>query len=308
MNKRLKGLAMVGSSLQAARSSMTRSALPADRHVDIRRVPLTHMHADPDQPRRSFDEAAITTLADSIKSVGLLQPPLLRPHPTEHGHWYIRAGERRWRAMAQLGWTETDAICLAEEYDKAEIALIENLQRVDLTPFEISDGIIRLLETQQMEQKDLAAILGSSRSDVSRYVALRKIIPEIRDGAVGAELARGTLFELASLSADQQQALWQERERTPLTILSIRAAKTAGGATGPGAIPAPAPASAPARPAPALKGEGQGEPKPLRVKGWRAFQDRVAQHQASGKPLSAAEKQAVKDLIGSLRELLGEGA
>lgn len=299
MNKRLKGLAMVGSSLQAARSSMTRSALPADRHVDIRRVPLTHMHADPNQPRRIFDDAAIAALADSIKSVGLLQPPLLRPHPDDPGHWYIRAGERRWRAMAQLGWTETDAICLAEEYDKAEIALIENLQRVDLTPFEISDGIIRLLETQQMEQKDLATILGSSRSDISRYVALRKIIPEIREGADAVGLARGTLFELASLTAAQQQALWQERERTPLTILSIRAAKAGEGATGQGAMEPRVAASA--RPA------GQGEPKPLRIKGWLAFQDRVRQHRASGKSLSTAEKQAVKDLIGSLQRLLGEG-
>lgn len=297
-SKRLKGLAMVGSSLQAARNAMTRSALPADRHVDIRRVPLSHMHPDPDQPRRSFDEASIAALADSIAAVGLLQPPLLRPHPDEHGHWYIRAGERRWRAMARLGWTETDAICLAEEHDKAEIALIENLQRVDLTPFETSDGIIRLLETRQMEQKDLAAILGCSRSDISRYVALRKIIPEIRDGADGADLARGTLFELATLPADRQRALWQQRDRVPLTIPAIRAAK--------GGTPDGTGDAAPMAARPAAAAAGQAAPKPLRAKGWQAFQERVAQHQASGKPLGPQERQAVQNLIDSLQALLGQ--
>ena len=147
------------------------------------------------QPRRQFDEDALAELAESVRTKGMLQPILVRPHPEEVGMYEIIAGERRWRA-AQRALLHEVPILVRDFTDQeaAEVALVENLQRMDLSPLEEAEGYDRLLREFKHTQEELARALGKSRSHVTnmlRLLTLPESVQELmEDGKLTAGHAR----------------------------------------------------------------------------------------------------------------------
>ena len=144
----------------------------------LREIPVEWINVGPWQPRRRFDRQALDDLATSIRKNGIVQPILLRPHPDYKSRFQLVAGERRWRA-AQLAKThEVPAIIrdlnTAECY---EIALVENIQRIDLSVIEEAQGYQKLLDTNRYTQEQLSVIIGKSRSHIANILRLL-LLPE----------------------------------------------------------------------------------------------------------------------------------
>ena len=122
-------------------------------------IPITDLVPDPDQPRKVIDPEALTELVTSIEKFGIIQPILFR-HAQDR--LYIVAGERRYQAARQIGITTLPAIYIEGNY--AEISLIENLQRQDLTCVEEAEALERLMKEQNLTQEQLGGIVGKARS------------------------------------------------------------------------------------------------------------------------------------------------
>lgn len=142
-----------------------------------------------DQPRKQFDREALAELADSISVHGVLQPILVREGSL--GMYEIIAGERRWRAAKQAGLSEIPALVIeADELKAAEVALIENIQREDLDPFEEASAYVELMQTHGMTQEEVAAKLGKRRSTVTNTIRLldlpEEVVKLIREGRMSA--------------------------------------------------------------------------------------------------------------------------
>lgn len=158
-------------------------------------LPIASIVTNPDQPRKSFDETQLSELSDSIKQNGVLQPILVR----KKGDMYeIVAGERRYQASKLAGLKEIPAI--VRDIDDAEVfqlALIENLQRSDLTPIEEARGYRQLLDTKGLTQEGLAKILSKSRSTIANTLRLMDLPQEVQDmmeeGQITAGHARAIL-------------------------------------------------------------------------------------------------------------------
>ena len=152
---------------------------------------LSDMEPNRQQPRKAFAEEAIAALADSIRQYGMLQPILVRPY---QGTYQIVAGERRWRAARMLGLDEVPVIIKEiSDGEAMEIALIENLQRENLTPMEEANGYRQLMEQYGMTQEAVAKTVGRSRSAVANALRLLQLPEEIQmlleSGAISAGIA-----------------------------------------------------------------------------------------------------------------------
>jgi len=150
------------------------------------------------QPRRIFDEDELTALALSIREKGLLQPILVRPHAHDYGRYEIIAGERRWRAAQKAGMHEIPALVRPlSDRDALEVALVENIQREDLSPLEEAEGYQRLLEEFDHTQEALAQVLGRSRSHIANMIRLLSLPAPVKkmvdDGSLSAGHARAIL-------------------------------------------------------------------------------------------------------------------
>lgn len=157
---------------------------------------LAELEPNREQPRKNFDEAAISALADSIREHGVLQPLLVRP--LAMGGYQIVAGERRWRAARMVGLDEVPVIIKdMTELEAAQIALIENLQRENLNPLEEALGFRRLQDDFGMKQEDIAKTVGRSRSAVANSIRLLRLPEEVQtllaDGSITTGHARALL-------------------------------------------------------------------------------------------------------------------
>ena len=131
----------------------------------------------PWQPRRNFDSDELKELAVSIKSRGLLQPVIVRPHPDRKSKFQLIAGERRWRASQMAALHEIPAIISNfEDKEATELSLIENIQRRDLSVIEEAEGYQVLLEKHGYSQQELADIVGKSRSVSYTHLTLPTIL------------------------------------------------------------------------------------------------------------------------------------
>lgn len=163
-----------------------------------RELPIAYLKRNRDQPRRAFDEDALGELADSIKTRGMLQPILVRPMGRDN--YQIVAGERRWRA-AQKAKLHNVPVIIRELTDEetAEIALIENVQRVDLNPIEEARAYHRLADQFGRKQEDIAKAVGKSRSHVANIMRLLSL-PDAGLKALGAgEISMGHARALLAL-------------------------------------------------------------------------------------------------------------
>jgi len=150
------------------------------------------------QPRTTFEEEAIEGLANSIREKGVLQPILVRPHPERQGKYEIIAGERRWQASQKAQLHEVPVIIKEmDDRDAAEIALVENLQRQDLSALEEAEGYDRLMAEFNHTQEALSKALGKSRSHVANMMRLLSLPSEVKsfleDGLLSTGHARALL-------------------------------------------------------------------------------------------------------------------
>ncbi len=159
-----------------------------------RKAPIENLVANPRNPRRSFTEAELEELTESIKERGIIQPIVVRQLANEK-NFEIIAGERRWRAAQRAGLHEVPiAIVDATDIQSLEFAIIENVQRADLNPIEEAAGYVALMEQCNHTQEQVAQIVGKSRPYVANLVRLLKL-PEpvkkmVRDGKLSAGHAR----------------------------------------------------------------------------------------------------------------------
>jgi ParB family chromosome partitioning protein len=161
-------------------------------------LPVDLIEANPFQPRMEFRQEELNSLADSIRVQGVLQPILVRRHPTQEDHFQIVAGERRFRAATLAGLTEIPAIQRdLEDSDAAIVALVENLQRQDLNPLEEAEGFQRLLDDFGLTHEALGYAVSKSRAHIGNTVRLLRlsdpIKKEIRSGSLSYGHARALL-------------------------------------------------------------------------------------------------------------------
>ena len=133
----------------------------ASKEEGIQTLRISQVEPKADQPRKYFDEEALLELSDSIKRHGLLQPIIVRE--SSAGYYQIIAGERRWRASKLAGLTEIPAIVMqADALEAAEIAIIENIQREDLNPYEEATAYASLIEQYGLTQEEVSEKVGKS--------------------------------------------------------------------------------------------------------------------------------------------------
>jgi ParB family chromosome partitioning protein len=167
-------------------------------NTSVREVSVDLLEPNPYQPRDTIDPAALGELTESIRTRGILQPLLVRPHPDRPGRYQLIAGERRWRAAQAAGLHQVPALVREmADTDAAAAALVENLQREDLNPIEEALGFSRLLNEFGLTQDALAQAIGKSRSHVANTLRLLNLPDQIqtllRSGALTAGHARALL-------------------------------------------------------------------------------------------------------------------
>ena len=162
------------------------------------KISISKLRPSPIQPRRIFDKVSIAELAESIKSKGLVQPILVRPSPSNPGEYEIIAGERRWRAAQVAQLHELPAVVRElDDTESLEIAIIENVQRADLSPIEEASGYKKLMNNHGHTQEVLSEVVGKSRSHVANIVRLLSLPNSIQDmisqGSISAGHARAIM-------------------------------------------------------------------------------------------------------------------
>ena len=185
-------------------------------------VPIDLIRANPNQPRQTFRQEDLEDLANSLRRHGVIQPVILRPDPSGGRTYEIVAGERRWRAAQIAGVHQLPAL-IRELDDKQilELAIIENVQRVDLDPVEEALGYTQLVETFGYTQEELSEVIGKSRSHLAntmRLLALPEpVLAHVRKGELSAGHAR------ALITAEQPLALARKAISEGLTVRQIEA-------------------------------------------------------------------------------------
>ena len=167
-------------------------------------LPISQVESCSAQPRKSFDEAALSELAESIRQHGIIQPLTVRKLAS--GYYQIIAGERRWRAARLAGLQEVPVTVVeADDRKAAELAMIENLQREDLNPMEEAAGFQSLIEHYHMTQEEAASRVGKSRSAVANALRLLGLTPAVRKLVEAGKLSAGHARALLPLPASVQE-------------------------------------------------------------------------------------------------------
>ncbi len=164
-------------------------------------LPINEIIPNRDQPRKTFDEAALEELAESIKQHGVLQPLLVRPIPS--GGYQLVAGERRWRACRMAGLNKVPVVIKElTDTETMEIAIIENLQREDLNPIEEAEGLQALIDKCGYTQEEVAASVGKSRPAIANSLRLLRLPQEVRDMTKNGEISAGHARALLAFDND----------------------------------------------------------------------------------------------------------
>jgi ParB family transcriptional regulator, chromosome partitioning protein len=157
-----------------------------------RKVPIEFLKANPRNPRRTFSDAELGELADSIKQRGVIQPIVVRPVKGAQDRYEIIAGERRWRASQVAGLHEVPIVPVeVSDADALEIMIIENVQREDLNAMEEAQGYHALADEFKRGQEEIAKIVGKSRSHVANMMRLTKLPAEVQAYIAKGELSAG---------------------------------------------------------------------------------------------------------------------
>lgn len=186
---------------------------------DLQRIPISRIRPNPFQPRREIDTTELAELEQSLKSSGLLQPITVRRRGDA---FELIAGERRFRAASNLGWTEISAI--VRDYDDRTmlvLALVENLQRADLNAIEEARGYRRLIEDFQLTQQQVAEAVGKDRTTVTNLLRVLTLPEEVQQLVETGALTSGHARALLALSADHSPS--EVAQRAASAGMSVRA-------------------------------------------------------------------------------------
>ncbi|HEU4524030.1 MAG TPA: ParB/RepB/Spo0J family partition protein [Gemmatimonadales bacterium] len=211
----------LGRGLEALLGPVSREQ--AEASGALRELPLSSVKPNPYQPRTRMDQAELTDLARSMEASGLLQPVIVRPGD---GGFELIAGERRWRAAQQLGWARIPAV-VREVDDRTllTLALIENLQRDDLSPIDEAAGYRRLGEEFQLGHAEIAKAVGRDRSTVANLLRLLQLPPDVQSLVHEKRLSAGHARALLGLSdAERQSALAVEAVDQGWSVREVEAA------------------------------------------------------------------------------------
>ncbi len=169
----------------------------------LRNLKITEVEPNRNQPRKNFNQEALEELAESIKEYGLIQPIIVTE---KDGYYSIIAGERRWRACKLAGLEEIPVIVREDDEKKNnEIALIENIQREDLNPFEKALGIKNLMNDYGLTQEEVAKKLGKSRSAIANTIRVLNLEPRVLEFAKQGKLTEGHCKALLSITDPEKQ-------------------------------------------------------------------------------------------------------
>ena len=176
-----------------------------ENNENLKTLKITEVEPNREQPRKNFNQESLEELAESIKTYGVIQPIVVSK---QDGYYGIVAGERRWRAAKIAGLEEIPAIIRNDdEQTNKEIALIENIQREDLNPFEKALGIRRLMDKYGLTQEQVSKKLGKSRSSISNTVRILYLAPDVLELVKQGKLTEGHCKALAGIEdADRQYA------------------------------------------------------------------------------------------------------
>ncbi len=206
-----------------------------------RTVPISRLRPNRYQPRRTFDEEAIESLAASLRVSGLLQPILVRNDAEEPGGFEIIAGERRWRAAQRAQLHEVLVVVRdLSDRESLEIAIVENVQRRDLTPLEEGEGYRRLMDEFSHTQEDLARAVGKSRSHIANTLRLLQLPDSVKDLVQSGEISAGharALMKSEDVEGLARQVAGEglsvrETERLAQEVKAAARGEDAGGASG----------------------------------------------------------------------------
>lgn len=254
---------------------------------------LEDIDLNPHQPRRYFDPDALRSLCDSIEQHGQKQPVGVQKQ--DNGRWLLVFGERRYRACQTLGRPTINAV--VTDGDPFEIALIENLQREDLSVFETADAFARLMETRGYNRSTLARVVGTAPSTITRLMALLALPPSIRQDYESGfgQVAKSLILELVDIADPERQALAWDAVKSGATVRDIRALKQAPSPAG--SAPTAAPESA------SEAGARRADPLDRTV---GRFEKLIQPIREGRKPLDDAQRSRLTALRRLIDEVLGE--
>ena len=169
----------------------------------LKKLKITEVEPNRDQPRKNFDQEALEELAQSIGEYGLIQPIVVTK---KDGYYSIIAGERRWRASKLAGLKEIPAIIRDDdEKVNSEISLIENMLREDLNPYEKALGIRTIIDNYGLSQEDVAKKLGKGRSTIANWVRVLNLEPRVLEMAKNGKLTEGHCKALLAITDPEKQ-------------------------------------------------------------------------------------------------------
>ena len=234
----------LGRGLEALLGPVTREQ--AEASGALRELPTASLKPNPFQPRTRMDEGHLDELVASMEASGLLQPVVVRPR---NGSYELIAGERRWRAATRLGWSKIPAVIKdVDDQTLLTLALIENLQRDDLSPIDEAAGYQRLATDFQLPQVEVARLVGRNRATIANLLRLLQLPAEVQAFVHERKLAEGHARALLALAeADAMIALARQAVEEGWSVREMEA-RVRGDAP---ASPAPATPDAPHRARPA---------------------------------------------------------
>ena len=204
-------------SLFGSNRDKNKDVAPTPSNQQIVRIPVTAIIPNRFQPRQVFDEAGISELAATIQEHGLLQPIVLREYADQK--YEIIAGERRFRAITSLHWKDVPAIVQKmDDGETASMALIENLQRQDLTVIEEATAYQELMKLNELTQAALAEELGKSQSFVANKLRLLKLAKPVQDALLKRQISERHGRALLNLAPDQQLTVLAQVLDQQLTV------------------------------------------------------------------------------------------
>lgn len=203
--------------------------VPASQQQSVRKVPITAISTNPWQPRTQFDKVALQELADSIKQYGIIQPLVIAPAGPDR--YQLIAGERRLQASKLAGLTEVPVIIRqAEEQEKLELALVENIQRQNLNPLDEAASYQRLMQEFNLTQEEVAGRVGKSRSSVANFLRLLNLPEEVKQALRDEKISFSHAKVILSETSKEAQLKLLERilsQGLPVSQVSKKTTKVA---------------------------------------------------------------------------------
>jgi ParB family transcriptional regulator, chromosome partitioning protein len=211
----------LGRGLEALLGPVSREQ--AEASGTLRELSIAQVRPNPYQPRTRIDEAALAELAESMQASGLLQPVVVR---AQAGGYELIAGERRWRAAQRLGWSKIPAVVKdVDDRTLLTLALIENLQRNDLSPIDEAAGYRRLGDQFHLAHAEIARVVGRNRSTIANLLRLLQLPDEVQGMLHDGRLSEGHARALLGVSDPARQAaLAREAAEQGWSVREVEAA------------------------------------------------------------------------------------